>query len=135
MTVEPGAPGDFTIDCTGDVVAGDTILFAEAVFAGSYRRPRFVGERRVAARVLRDGYGGAKQQHSFTLEILWSDGVEPLAAGARTVRKGRNLYRRGTRRLPWPDESARRAAADEKHVRGDAARAARELRRAEEEWR
>lgn len=45
---------------------------------GSYRKPRFLGERRVAARVLADSYGSAKQQHTFTLLVIESDGYEAL---------------------------------------------------------
>lgn len=120
----------FTYDCTGDVCRGDVILFTEAVFGGSYRKPRFLGERRVAARVVGDSYGAQRQQHTFTLEVLASEGTEPLEAGIRTRRKGRNVYRNDCRRMPWADEAARRAPLDEKHARGDAARAERDERRA-----
>ena len=120
---------DFTMNCTGDVVTGDEILFTEAVFGGSYRKPKFLGERRVAARVVNDSYGVDRQQHTFTLEILASDGYSPLAAGAKTTRKGRNVYRNGTTRRLWADEAARETARNEKHRRGDFARAAREIRK------
>ncbi len=123
-------PDNFTIDCTGDVVAGDTILFVEAVFGGSYKKPKFAGHRRVIAKVLKDSYGAAKQQHTFTLDVIWSDGVQPLQIGKRTTRKGRNVYGTYTLRLPWDDESARAKAADEKHDRGKAARTLRDERRA-----
>ena len=119
----------FTIPCTGDVVAGDVIEFTEAVFAGSFRKPRYVGERTIQAEVLRDSYGAAKQQHTFTLKVLASAGAEPLSAGTITTRKGRNVYRNGTRRAPWPVEADRRAALDEKHARGDLARADRAERK------
>lgn len=127
---------EFSVACTGDVVTGDVILFTEAVFSGGsfgrFRRaPKFLGERRIAARVVRDSYGAAKQQHTFTIEIIASDGEQPLKGGEVTTRKGRNVYRNGTRRLPWADEKHRSAAADEKHERGDAARAEREARRAD----
>lgn len=110
------------------IVAGDTIRFTEGAFGGSFRKPKFVGERTVIAKVLRESYGADKQQHTFTLEIVSSEGAEPLTVGAVTRRKGRNIYRNGVARLPWPDEAARRAAADEKHARGARARAAREER-------
>ena len=120
---------DFTIDCTGDVVTGDTILFAEAVFGGSYKKPKFLGERRIIALVTADSYGAAKQQHTFSLNVLWSDGTEALPVGKTTRRKGRNVYGKYTLRLPWTDESTRHAAADEKHARGAVARRDREERR------
>lgn len=119
----------FTIDCTGDAVTGDVILFAEAVFGGSYRKPRFLGERRVIAEIVADSYGAARQQHTFTLTVIDSDGYDPLPRGLRTTRKGRNVYKDGTKRTPWPDEAARRREAGEKHARGDAARAARDERK------
>lgn len=120
----------FEYDCTGDVCRGDVILFTESVFGGSHRRPKYLGERRIVARVIGDSYGSVRQQHTFTLEVLVSEGVQPLEAGIRTRRKGRNVYRNDCRRLPWADEHARRAALDEKHARGDAARAERAERRA-----
>lgn len=121
----------YSIPATGDVCTGDEILFTEAVFGGSHRKPTFLGERRVAARIVKDSYGAAKQQHTFTLEIIASDGVQPLVAGTKTTRKGRNVYRNGTARKPWADEAARREALDEKHGRGDAARSARDSRKEE----
>lgn len=121
---------DFSIDCTGDVVTGDVIEFSEAVFGGSHRRPQYLGDRLVQARVLRDSYGADRQQHTFTILILASSGVQALGTGAQTTRKGRNVYRHGTRRQPWHDEAARRQTAAEKHARGDLARATRDERRA-----
>lgn len=130
---------DFSIPCTGDVVAGDTIQWTEAVFDGAAvrgrfgrARARFLGERTVTADVLRDSYGADRQQHTFTLRVLACEGVQPIAPGTQTTRKGRTIYRNGTRRRPWEDESARVAAAAEKHARGDDARAIRDARRAGE---
>lgn len=120
---------DYPVVATGDVVAGDTIRFEEGVFGGSFRNPSFLGNRTVEAEVMRDSYGADKQQHTFTLRILASSGIEPLEVGKVTRRKGRNVYRNGVWRQRWADEAARKAAADEKHGRGDAARAAREERR------
>jgi len=118
----------YSISCTGDACEGDVILFTEAVFGGSYHKPIFVGDRRIAARIVRDSYGRAKQQHTFTLEILDSDGYDPLKPGSTVTRKGRNVYRNGTLRQPWPAETDRRASLEDKHRRGDAARAARAAR-------
>lgn len=42
--------------------------------------------------------------------------------------KGRNLYANETYRKLWADEFQRSLAADEKHIRGTNARAAREYR-------
>lgn len=130
-TIRTEPKGAFAKDCTGDVVAGDDILWTEGVFGGSYRKPKFLGVRRIAGRVLADSYGAGRQQHTLTIEVLWSDGEAPEDEGAKIRRKGRNIYRNGTYRTPWEDESLRNAAAAEKHARGDEARAARDLRRRE----
>ena len=118
----------FTIDCTGDVVVGNTILFTEAVFKGSWENPEHVGDRTIAAKVTKDSYGEKKQQHTFTLKILSSEGTQPLIINTTTNRKGRNVYKNGTKRMPWANESDRESALTEKHERGGRARAARDRR-------
>jgi len=123
----------YSIECTGDVCAGDEILFEETVWGGSHRRPVALGTRRIAAKVIKDSYGAAKQQHTFTLEVYGSDGYQPIERGKKIRRKGRNVYRNGCKRRPWDDEDKRREALDEKHRRGDRAREARVTRRAIEE--
>lgn len=117
------------IDATGDVVAGDTIKFTEGVFGGSRSRPKYLGEREVTAVVERESYGAEKQQHTFSIKVIDSSGYDALDAGLVTRRKGRNIYRNGTKRLIWDDEAARRDALAEKHARGGAARQERDARR------
>ena len=124
----PSIP-DSWVDTTGDVVKGDTIKFTEGVFGGSFKRPTYLGDREVVAEVLNDSYGADKQQHTFSLRVLSSSGKQQLEAGKKTRRKGRNVYRNGTLRLTWEDEKSRSAALDEKHGRGDAARATRAARK------
>ena len=127
---------EYTINCTGDVCVGDVVRFTEAVFDGSFRRPRHVGDRTLTARVVSDSYGSDRQQHTFTLEVLGCEGTQPVAVGSRVRRKGRNVYRNGTWRAAWDNESERGAALNEKHTRGDAARAARDARRSlNHDWR
>lgn len=110
-----------SIVCTGDVVRGDKVAFERATFNGSFRNAKFAGFERIVGEVVADSYGAAKQQHTFTLR---------LTDGSTLRIKGRNLYANGTYRQPWADEAARREAANEKHGRGDAARAARAERKA-----
>lgn len=117
------------IDCTGDACTGDVILFEEGVFGGSRFNPKFLGRRRVVALIEKESYGAERQQHTFSLEVLASDGVDALKVGAHIRRKGRNIYRNGTRRQEWPSEADRRVAIRDKHTRGDAARAVRDERR------
>jgi len=119
----------YSIDCTGDVVVGDTIEFTEAVFGGSFRSPKYLGDRTIEANVIKDSYGDKKQQHTFSLVVISSTGIQPIASGKRTTRKGRNIYKNGTLRAEWTNEAERLDAADEKHSRGDFHRAAREDRK------
>lgn len=113
---------------TDDVVTGDMICWTETVFEGSYRRAKPVGERKVTAIVKRDSYGAAKQQHTFTLEVVDCSGKDPIAIGTTIRRKGRVIYRNGVERCLWWDESNRIIAVGEKHVRADLAREQRWLR-------
>lgn len=110
----------YSIRCTGDACAGDYVAFERAMFVGSFRNAKFTGFERIEGEIIRDSYGRDKQQHTFTLR---------LADGSVTRVKGRVMYREGTYRRPWADESLRRAALDEKHGRGDSARAIRAKRR------
>jgi len=114
----------YTIDCTGDAVVGDEVCFERARFGGSWRNPKFLGMETIEGKIIRDSYGASKQQHTFMLQ---------LSDGRKLLIKGRNLYREGCHRKPWPDESLRKAALQEKHARGDQARRWREMR-LKEEW-
>jgi len=116
---------DYNKDCTGDVVVGDEISFTEAVFGGSFKKPKFLGERTIIAKVVNDSYGSKKQQHTFTLKIISSSGYLPLEEWSTVLRKGRNVYKNGTKRKLWEDESQREDSLTEKHERGSLARAKR----------
>ncbi|KAH9556365.1 hypothetical protein CY35_07G022400 [Sphagnum magellanicum] len=117
----------FSLNCTGDVVQGDVVLFEQKVYhsydfvSRSAAGPP-LGKRMVAGRVVSDSYGATKQQHTFTIEVLWSTGVQPLPAMYPLQIKGRNLYRLHTYRQPWRNEEDRQSALVEKHGRGVAAR-------------
>ena len=110
----------YPINCTGDVVVGDEICFEMATFSGGFRRATFAGYEQLRAQVLRESYGLHKQQHTFTLRL--EDG------GTRRI-KGRNLYAQGVWRKPWQSEDERSFVRAEKHIRGDRARAQRQLRK------
>jgi hypothetical protein len=118
---ESNYKGDKTycICCTGAAVVGDKVRFDRAIFSGSCRKPTFAGYERVTGKIVRDSYGADKQQHTFTLR------VGGIHTGYELRIKGRNLYRNGVWRKPWPDEAQRQAAAKEKHNRGARARAKR----------
>lgn len=124
---------NFSLDATGDCCVGDCILFEEAVFDGNYRNAIFKGKRKVYGAIIKDSYGKAKQQHTFTILVLKTEGVgaDKLKIGSKIRRKGRNIYRNGTKRMIWQDENERLIAIEEKHSRGAEARRKAEERKKE----
>lgn len=111
---------EHTINCTGDCVVGDKVAFEKATFTGSFRNAKFSGFELIKGEIIKDSYGAAKQQHTFTLR---------LEDGSTKRIKGRNLYANGTWRQKWDDEDKRQDALDEKHGRGDKAREDRAIRK------
>ncbi|XP_024026053.1 zinc finger CCCH domain-containing protein 62 [Morus notabilis] len=118
----------FSINCTGDVCKGDVVLFRQKVYE-KLRHGRVLGKRIVVGRVVKESYGTAKQQHTFTVEVFWSRGVKKLPPLFPLLVKGRNLYRMRTFRQCWHDEAERLKVLAEKHRRGDAARSERAMRK------
>ncbi|XP_022739335.1 uncharacterized protein LOC111291702 isoform X1 [Durio zibethinus] len=115
----------FSINCTGDVCKGDVVLFTQKVyekFNKVKRHGRLLGSRTVAGRVVKESYGKAKQQHTFTVEVLWSKGTKKFPPLFPLLVKGRNLYKLKTYRQRWSSEAERRNVLAEKHRRGKAAR-------------
>lgn len=100
------------------------IQFTEAVFSGNYRKPRFEGERTIIGTIVKESYGNARGQHTFTILVeevtgTWADDIEP---GTTIRRKGRNVYR-NCQVLALPANHAE--LAEEK---ADRARAAKEAK-------
>lgn len=93
------------------------------------------GTRIVAGRIVKESYGAAKQQHTFTIEVLWSKGTKPLPPLHPLLIKGRNLYRLKTMRQKWENEAERQKVISEKHNRGAVARSTREERIKEKKTR
>ncbi|KAK4416223.1 Zinc finger CCCH domain-containing protein 62 [Sesamum alatum] len=126
----------FTIDCTGDVCKGDVVLFNQKVYQNfdkMTRRGSHSGRRTVAGRIVKESYGVARQQHTFTVEVLWSRGTKKLAPLYPLLVKGRNLYKLKTFRQRWKNEKGRLEVLAEKHKRGAAARTIRAMRKAKAE--
>ncbi|XP_010926369.1 uncharacterized protein [Elaeis guineensis] len=120
----------FVFNCTGDVCKGDVILFKQRVyekFDKVTRGASIIGSRTIAGSVVKESYGAAKQQHTFTVEVLWSKGVKALPPLFPLLVKGRNLYRLKTFRQRWGNEAERSKVLAEKHRRGAAARHARAI--------
>ncbi|XP_024978113.1 zinc finger CCCH domain-containing protein 62 isoform X2 [Cynara cardunculus var. scolymus] len=98
-------------------------------FDKASRRGDVVGKRTVAGKIVKESYGASKQQHTFTIEVLWSKGPKKLPPLTPLLVKGRNLYRFRTLRQPWKSEAARSKVLGEKHKRGEAARHKRKLKK------
>ncbi|GLT56047.1 hypothetical protein SLA2020_291200 [Shorea laevis] len=123
----------FVLNCKGDACTGDVVMFEQNVYEmfniasrGASGLP--CGTRTVSGRIVKESYGAAKQQHTFTIEVLWSKGEKPLPPLHPLLIKGRNLYRLKTLRQRWEDEGKRQKVLMEKHSRGSIARSDREMR-------
>lgn len=115
----------FAINCKGDVCKGDTVLFTQKLhhkYEKMKRSGKVMGTRTVAGQVVKESYGSSKQQHTFTIEVLWCEGIQKLPPLYPLLVKGRNLYRLMTMRQRWVNEEDRVKALSEKHGRGAAAR-------------
>ncbi|CAI0418969.1 unnamed protein product, partial [Linum tenue] len=123
----------FVVNCKGDACMGDIVLFEQNVYdmynvASRSATGPPCGKRTVAGKIVKESYGAAKQQHTFTVEVLWSKGEKPLPPLHPLLIKGRNLYRLKTLRQKWKDEEERTRVLMEKHSRGSLARSDREIR-------
>ncbi|KAJ0075687.1 hypothetical protein Patl1_33771 [Pistacia atlantica] len=123
----------FVLNCKGDACTGDVVMFEQNVYemfniASHSASGPPCGKRIVVGRIVKESYGVAKQQHTFTVEVLWSKGEKPLSPLHPLLIKGRNLYRLKTLRQRWDDEGERHRVLMEKHSRGSLARSDRETR-------
>ncbi|GAA0139964.1 hypothetical protein LIER_01400 [Lithospermum erythrorhizon] len=123
----------FVLNCKGDACMGDIVMFEQNVYEMFNIASRSAsgppcGKRTVAGRIIRESYGAAKQQHTFTIEVLWSKGEKPFLPLHPLLIKGRNLYRITTMRQKWEDEGERRRILSDKHARGAVARSNRDAR-------
>ncbi|TVU30920.1 hypothetical protein EJB05_22573 [Eragrostis curvula] len=127
----------FVLNCKGDACKGDVVMFEQNIYRRKKGAPREVkrlcGQRTNAGRIIKESYGTAKQQHTFTIEILWSKGYKPWPPLHPLLIKGRNLYKDKTMRQPWTDEEERNRVLQEKHARGFVARKSRASRIQEKE--
>nr|GMD49772.1 zinc finger CCCH domain-containing protein 62 [Ipomoea batatas] len=82
----------FKIDCTGDVCKGDVVLFTQEVYKNFDKVTNsgdVLGKRTVAGRIVKESCSAAKQQHTFTVEVLWSQGVKKFPPLFPLLVKGR----------------------------------------------
>ncbi|XP_076922161.1 uncharacterized protein LOC143583848 [Bidens hawaiensis] len=118
----------FSINCTGDACRGDVVLFKQSLY-NSQRK--LIGRRTVAGRIANESYGATTQNHTFSVEVLWSKRFKQLDPLYVLLVQGCNLYRFGTFRQPWENEAERLKVLEEKHERGKEARRKRKLRETE----
>ncbi|XP_059299552.1 zinc finger CCCH domain-containing protein 62-like [Lycium ferocissimum] len=133
-------PSSFVLNCKGDACTGDVVTFEQNVYEMFNIASRSAtgppcGTRIVAGRIVKESYGAKKQQHTFTVEVLWSKGEKPLPPLHPLLIKGRNLYRLKTYRQKWDNEAERQKILSEKHARGFVARSNRGTRVREKEMR
>ncbi len=72
-----------------NLTAGTIVKFEEAIFTGSYKKPKFSHTATHTVRILRESYGARRGQHSFTLEVIEST---ERRRGEVFRKMGRNLY-------------------------------------------
>lgn len=74
-----------------NLIKGQIIQWSEPVFKG-YPNSKYLGERLNTGLILKDSYGSKRGQHSFSIQITESKGVDPLPVNSIRNRLGRNLY-------------------------------------------
>ncbi|KAA8541608.1 hypothetical protein F0562_022760 [Nyssa sinensis] len=83
----------FVLNCKGDSCMGDVVMFEQNVYEMFNIASRSAsgppcGTRIVAGRIVKESYGAAKQQHTFTVEVLWSKGRETFPSSSSTPNQG-----------------------------------------------
>tara|TARA_R110002050_G_scaffold3914_1_gene19995 strand:+ start:850 stop:1101 length:252 start_codon:yes stop_codon:yes gene_type:complete len=57
------------------LVKGMKIEFRENVFSGNYIKPKYLGERRIVGKILKESYS-SRGQHTFTIEVINCEGIK-----------------------------------------------------------
>ena len=99
---------EYNINCKGNCVTGDEIVFEKDIWRGNYPNVKWDGTESFAGIIRKDSYGKDKAQHTFTIELL---------SGEKMLIKGRNLYKHSVYRKPWNDENERNKALSDKYNR------------------
>lgn len=99
---------EYKIDCTGNCVTGDEIVFEKDVWKGYYPNAKWDGTESYAGKIIKDSYGKDKAQHTFTVLLL---------SGEKMLIKGRNLYKHSVYRKAWANEEERNKALSNKYER------------------
>ena len=77
-----------------NLVQGQWVKWKEPVFEGSFKKPKYVGDRTLSGTIQNESYGTEKGQHTFTILLDSREGVNAnqYLDGEKIRRKGRNLY-------------------------------------------
>ena len=88
-----------------NLVAGMKIEISEPVFAGSFRNPKFLGNRQIIGQIVKESYGNKRGQHTFTIDVESAEGMyaEDVLQKKKIRRKGRNVYKNLVRVIDVPD--------------------------------
>ena len=88
-----------------NLVAGMKIEISEPVFAGSFRNPKFLGNRQIIGQIVKESYGSKRGQHTFTIDVESAEGMyaEDVLQKKKIRRKGRNVYKNLVRVIDVPD--------------------------------
>ena len=97
-----------------NLTTGTKIKLTESVYTGSWKHPRYVGDRTILGTIVKDSYGAKRGQHTFTVQVEESTGVDAPDVGKKICRKGRTLYKKAEV-ISYPDDHA--DLAKEKEVR------------------
>jgi len=109
------------VETRGDIVAGDEILFYEAVWNKRSKKHLHastmpVGYRVIAAEVVWESWGPEKANHSLTLRVRESSGRDPIHPGKVIWRKNMQVLHNRCWRLRRIGESAGEQERKEKYV-------------------
>ncbi len=58
-----------------NLVTGMKIEISEPVFAGSFRNPKFLGNRQIIGQIVKESYGNKRGQHTFTIDVECAEGM------------------------------------------------------------
>ena len=88
-----------------NLVAGMKIEISEPVFTGSFRNPKFLGNRQIIGQIVKESYGNKRGQHTFTIDVEWVEGMyaEDVLQKKKIRRKGRNVYKNLVRVIDTPN--------------------------------
>ncbi|KAI7750826.1 hypothetical protein M8C21_028088, partial [Ambrosia artemisiifolia] len=95
----------FSINCTGDARERDVVFL----------RGKHVDKRTVAGRIVKVRQCGSRDKHKFLIKVLWTLPSMNNSRRLPWLVRSHNLYKFGTFRQPWKDETIRSKMFEEKH--------------------